>query len=318
MSKDVVLLTGGSGYVGSTTLVQLLKDGLYDVKTTVRDATKKEHLIAGLKHAGVSEEQLKHLRFHFTDLTNDSNWKEAFEGVKFVLHIASPIQAHEKDKIRNASEGFLRVLKFAKASSGVKRFVATSSMLTFVPLMKGSPFAEYHESKIVAEKAGWDFVEKEKPSFELISVHPGIIFGPIVQVENAGQVQLIQELLNGKVSPFLSQALHFADVRDVADAHIRVLSASDADLANAREKGHVWFPVVADDPYTGAQASQLLRDKLAPEYAKNVAVIAPPATPVTNHRDNTKTKTLGWKPHSADETILDTANSLIAFGLVKK
>jgi hypothetical protein len=37
-------------------------------------------------------------------------------------------------------------------------------------------------SKAFAEKAAWDFVDKEKPKFSLSTIDPNLVFGPIVSL----------------------------------------------------------------------------------------------------------------------------------------
>jgi nucleoside-diphosphate-sugar epimerase len=38
----------------------------------------------------------------------------------------------------------------------------------------------YRASKTFAEKAAWEFIEKEKPNFTLATINPPMVFGPIV------------------------------------------------------------------------------------------------------------------------------------------
>jgi nucleoside-diphosphate-sugar epimerase len=89
-----------------------------------------------------------------------------------------------------------------KHAPSVKRVVITSSFASIVEPSKGfwpghvyseddwnpitveeameSPAAGYRASKTFAEKAAWDFVEKEKPNFSLSTINPPLVFGPIV------------------------------------------------------------------------------------------------------------------------------------------
>ena len=116
MSKELVLVTGGSGFVGSYVIVQLLNEG-YNVRTTVRNVNKKDHLISMLKKAGATNTD--QLSFVEADLTKDDGWTDATKDCQYVMHVASPMpsqhDAGDGDAIiRPAVDGTLRVLKAAK------------------------------------------------------------------------------------------------------------------------------------------------------------------------------------------------------------
>jgi nucleoside-diphosphate-sugar epimerase len=122
-----------------------------------------------------------------------------------VIHAASPyhFKATTPDAINelidtavNGTVGILQALK-AKAPS-VKRVVVTSSFAAMVDPKKpvthkysekdwdpvtreealDSPLTAYRASKTLAERAAWDFIEKEKPNFTLTTVSLSEI-GPI-------------------------------------------------------------------------------------------------------------------------------------------
>ena len=43
------------------------------------------------------------------------------------------------------------------------------------------PPEAYRASKVKAERAAWEFVEKEKPQFDIVTIMPPLVFGPIEQ-----------------------------------------------------------------------------------------------------------------------------------------
>jgi nucleoside-diphosphate-sugar epimerase len=43
-----------------------------------------------------------------------------------------------------------------------------------------NPISAYRASKTFAEKAAWEFLEKEKPGFTIATINPPMVFGPIV------------------------------------------------------------------------------------------------------------------------------------------
>src|SRR3954470_5569143 len=92
MSKTV-LVTGGTGFVGGWTIVELLRRG-YAVRTTVRSLAKE----AGLRrNLGAQIEAGDRLTVLAADLSDDPGWGPAVAGCDDVLHIASPMGRHDGD-----------------------------------------------------------------------------------------------------------------------------------------------------------------------------------------------------------------------------
>src|SRR5262245_58336814 len=100
-----VLVTGGTGFVGSHVILQLLHAG-HDVRTTVRSLTRADTLRQMLRHAGVDPGQ--RLTFFAADLERDAGWTESMAGCDYVMHVASPMPAaapkHEDELIVPARE----------------------------------------------------------------------------------------------------------------------------------------------------------------------------------------------------------------------
>ena len=124
---STVLVTGGSGFIGSHSILQLLAAG-HQVRTTVRSAKREADIRTMLRTGGA--EPADHLSFVIADLENDAGWVEAAAGCDYVLHVASPlppgVPRHENELIIPARDGTLRVLRAAR-DAGVKRVVLTSS-----------------------------------------------------------------------------------------------------------------------------------------------------------------------------------------------
>src|SRR5208282_372347 len=120
---STILVTGGSGFIGSHSILQLLAAG-HDVRTTVRSLEREPKVRDMLKHGGA--DAADRLSFFAADLEHDSGWGEAAAGCEYVLHVASPFPPnaprHEDDLIVPARDGALRVLRAARAA-GVKRVV---------------------------------------------------------------------------------------------------------------------------------------------------------------------------------------------------
>src|SRR6516162_5430609 len=112
---NTVLVTGGSGFVGSHVIAQLLNDG-HVVRTTVRSLKRKESVLAMLRAAGADAGG--RLSFFAADLEHDDGWAVAVAGCDYVLHVASPMPPvapkTEDEVIVPARDGVLRVLRASR------------------------------------------------------------------------------------------------------------------------------------------------------------------------------------------------------------
>ena len=181
MSGERVLVTGGTGFIGSHAIVQLLAAG-YRVRTTVRNLSRADDVRA-LAAAGAASSGVKiaveTIEVVVADLLSDEGWPEAVADCTYVLHVASPFpvtQPKDEDElIIPAREGALRVLR-ASRDAGVKRVVLTSSFaaIGYSPKTHEGDYTEadwtdpstpgitaYVKSKTLAERAAWEFVSRE-------------------------------------------------------------------------------------------------------------------------------------------------------------
>lgn len=233
-----VLVTGGSGYIAGFLIRQLIENG-WTVNTTVR-SLKREDEVRGWLQVDNSK-----LRFFAADLENDAGWAEAMAGCSHVAHVASPfpldVPKHADDLVVPAREGALRALRFARGA-GVRRFVLTSSMAAIAyghgqdrELYDESDWTNldnpgvmpYPRSKTVAERAARDWVAAEGGDLEFASVNPAAVFGPLLSDDLSTSIELVKQLLEGKVPMCPDIGFGIIDVRDVADLHYRALTAPD-------------------------------------------------------------------------------------------
>ncbi|HUZ32517.1 MAG TPA: aldehyde reductase [Xanthobacteraceae bacterium] len=339
---STVLVTGGSGFIGSYCIIRLLADR-HTVRTTVRSLTREPDVRAMLKAGGVDAGE--RLSFIAADLENDAGWREAAAGCDFVLHVASPfplgVPRHEDDLIVPAREGALRVLRAAR-DGGVKRVVMTSSFaaIGYGHPPRTTPFDErdwtnldrphvgaYPKSKTIAERAAWDFVAREG-GLELSVINPVAVFGPVLGPDFSTSIILTQRLLDGALPGLPRLQFGVVDVRDVADLHVRAMT-------NPAAKGERFLAVAADF-MSVAEIARVLKSRMGPVASRVptrsvpswlvrlVAMADPSVRQIVFELDKVRNATsdkarrlLDWAPRSAEEAIVASGVSLDRLGLLK-
>ena len=318
-----VLVTGGSGYLGTQLVAALLRDGR-QVRATVRSLEREGDIRAAVRRGDADDSRLEVVA---AELTADGGWAAASAGCAEVHHVASPmIQSDDPDEvIVPARDGTLRVLR-AASDAGVRRVVLTSSFAAVGYSPK--PGAEYTEadwtdpdtpglppyprSKAIAERTAWDFIDHEGGGTELVVVNPTFILGPTLTAHARSSLQLTKAMLDGTMPVVRRQRFGVADVRDVADLHIRAMAAPGA--AGRR------YLALADGPTISfLQLAQILRERLGPlaERVPTEEAAGPEPPRLIIHNDRAKQE-LGWRPRPAETTIVETAESLRDLGLLEK
>jgi len=339
--NETILVTGGSGFVGSYCILQLLNEG-YTVRTTIRSLDKVNDLKAMLL-AGMAK-NMDNLTVLAANLTSDEGWVEAVCGCDYILHVASPFPAGEpKDEneiIIPARDGALRVLRAAQAAK-VKRVVLTSSFaaIGYTIDPKNHVFTEadwtdpnvklpaYIKSKTIAERAAWDFMKKNACDMELVVINPVGIFGPVLGKTFSSSIGMIIQLLSGKMPGTPQLSFGIVDVRDVADIHIKAMKtpAANGQRFLATSDGMISFPGIAKILKADSNLPvDKVPSKVLPNWLVKVSSwFKPELKPivaqlgVVKTLSNAKAKSvLNWSPRSKETTIKETAESLVKFKIV--
>ncbi|SMX22502.1 SDR family oxidoreductase [Boseongicola aestuarii] len=227
-----VFVTGASGFIAKHILRELLEKG-YDVRASIRSDKRKDELQGLFPDAK--------LEFATLDLTKDEGWQDALQGCDVLMHTASPFPAGEpkdpEELIRPAVDGTLRAMRAAR-DAGIKRVILTSSCAAIYkqsdkPKMTPSDetywtspddpsVGAYEASKTLAEKAAWEFVA-ETPDIALTTINPGAVFGPPMDSRFGTSLELVEQLMTGKVPMAPPMDMVAVDVRDVARMHVSAI-----------------------------------------------------------------------------------------------
>ena len=335
---DTVLVSGGSGYIAGFLIRQLVAEG-WMVHTTVRSLARE----AAVRELLAVDNSC--VKFFAADLNADAGWAEAMTGCSHVAHVASPlpmgVPKHADELIVPARDGALRALRAAKAA-GVKRFVMTSSVAA-ISYGRGRGvhhFTEadwtdlsqpgltpYIQSKTVAERAARDWVAREGGTMEYCSICPSVVLGPVWSRDYSASLVIVKKLLDGSLSATPDIGFGVVDVRDVADLHVRALKAPN--MAGERFIASGRFMKLRE-------VADVLRAELGPQAAKvttrNVpdwlvrvaALFNPLAKAVVGELGSVRNQSpahakavLGWATRPVEQSIVDSARSLLQLGIVK-
>ena len=336
---ETVLVTGGTGFIGLHCLQQLLDKG-YKVRTTIRSESRKQEVLEAMKKHSSNCENLE---FYIADLLKDDGWKEAVEGSKYVLHVASPFFLGEPENedvfIKPAVEGTLRVLKTC-ADADVQKVVLTSS---FAAVGYGHPrekqvyteedwssvdgeISAYAKSKTLAEKAAWEFVEnlEESKKFDLTVINPVAVTGPMLTSDIGSSNDFLLKLISGSMPACPKIHMGYIDVRDVAKAHI---------FSMKEEKTNGERIIVSENEMFFAEVGKTLNEagfkksptKELPNFLVKimsffVGELKTLLSALDRKGDIDKTKAerfFNWEYISTEQSVTETAQQLQDMGLTK-
>jgi dihydroflavonol-4-reductase len=303
-----VLVTGGSGYIAGYLIRQLVAEG-WTVNTTVRSLSREA------------------------------------EVRKWLAVDASPFPAgsptNDDELIVPAREGALRALRFAKAA-GVQRFVLTSSVaaVAYGHGVDVRPYTEadwsdlsqpgvnaYVKSKTIAERAARDWMAAEGAGMEFCSVNPSAVLGPLLSNDFSTSIQFVQRLIDGSMPGTPRLGFAVVDVRDLADLHVRALQTPGLDGERFIAAGaFLWMTDVAVILHgaLGDKAKKVPRRSVPDFVIRLMALFDGSIKQVLGELGRSRAvdashaeAVLGWKTRDEAQSIVDTANSLIEFGVVK-
>jgi len=274
------------------------------------------------------------------DLTNKESWLEATKGCKNIIHVASPLPAklpkHESELVKPARDGTLSILE-AALQNGVKKVVITSGLNTIMIGNDDKIITEehwsnetlcppYEKSKLLAEKAVWEFHRKHRGEIDIVTINPGLVLGPSLSKNFFASGEILVKVLNNEVAGIPSLALPIADVRDVAIAHLRALQLKDNDGKRY---------IIANRTVLMENVASIMREEfecygytivkrkvskwpvqMMSVFDANLRVIVPFIDKKYRIDNSRSLKELGMMYRTLEETVIDMGYNLIELGVV--
>jgi dihydroflavonol-4-reductase len=228
-----VLVTGGTGFVGSRVIRKLVRRG-EQVRCLVRSSSVLRNL------EGLPVERV------VGDLRDPQSLLAAVEGCRTVYHVAADYRLWSldpQDLYRSNVEGTRNLLTAAERA-GCERVVYCSSVGALGIPKDGTPGTEetpvgledmighYKRSKFLAEQEALEAAGRGVP---VVIVNPSTPVGPN-DIKPTETGRIITRFLNGRMPGYLDTGLNLVDVDDVAEGHL--LAAERGEVGQKYILGH--------------------------------------------------------------------------------
>jgi dihydroflavonol-4-reductase len=215
---ELVLVTGGSGFLGSAVLRTLLARGVR-LRTLVRSTSSRRNL------DGLAVELVT------GDLNEPESLRRAMRGVRYLFHVAADYRLWASDPsvlTRTNLDGTRNLMQAALAAR-VERIVYTSSVATLrvagaaTPVDETSPATPdqaigiYKRSKTLAERAVEEMVVRD--GLPAVIVNPSTPIGPR-DIRPTPTGRMVLDAARGRIPAFVDTGLNLAHVDDIAKGHL--------------------------------------------------------------------------------------------------
>jgi nucleoside-diphosphate-sugar epimerase len=339
-----VAVTGSAGFIGGWVVRQLLDEG-YRVRACVRDTNDEEKVDFLKAMPGYASGRLT---LHSANLDEPGCFDKIFKGCQGVAHLSHVSSYDDMDYVKMVCD---HVINSVNLSDSVNRVVVTSSIAAVMsetdiqelvrrPVLYEDRYPDeqnpnrqtnrgqgYSMGKVLAERAFADAAE-ESGRWDAITCCPGDNVGPILSAhqKNFGPWQHhIETMLLGKYSQNVMgayRAWYTVDVRDVAEAHIRILESVNVSngerfIAWSTETRNVEDVCASIDrllpelEFAGAELVDPLPDKVKAKEAEFRAIWG--GCELRNDRIRER---LDMEFRPLDVSIRDCVESLISIGNV--
>lgn len=337
--SDLVLVTGVTGFIASHVTAKLLEKG-YRVRGTVRNKAKGRRVLDAMAQKGVD---ISRIELVVADLGSDTGWKEAVKDCRYIQHIASPFPLEaptdREALVPEARAGAQRVLENG-FSAGVERIVLTSSLVAMMGQPgRGKtmmitendwsdpdwrPLTAYPVSKTRAELSAWAYADTQGFRDRLVTVNPGMVFGPDPYDNGGASLAAIREMMNGDLPAIPKLAYPVSDVRDVAAVHVAAMIVDGARGRRLISAGKtLWFKDIADILQCEYPSAKLPKHEVPNIIARVMSLFDDRVKGIlpdlgTFHEADSAyvTSLTGVMPRPAQESVLASARDLVEHGMV--
>jgi nucleoside-diphosphate-sugar epimerase len=238
-----ILVTGGTGYVGSHAVAALVQGG-HEVRLLVRSV---ERIAPALSPLGVQD-----VAHTLGDVNDAASVDRALKGCEAVVHAASvySLDARDAATMKRVNVPGTEIVLDAAAQRGLDPIVYVSSTVAFAPgdgspagpdSPVGTPAGVYGRSKADAERAARLRQERGDP---VAIVYPGAVYGPC-DPHLGEQLAFIRDFLKRRFPALPRGGLHSVDVREVAATIEALIRAGQGARRHVVPGHHATFREVA-------------------------------------------------------------------------
>eukprot|EP01038_Epipyxis_sp_PR26KG_P006573 gene6573-9037_t len=242
-----VLVIGGSSFVGSQIVNQLLMKG-YNVRCTFRSLADRTEMILHLFSIPEASERLEIIELDLND-NNKERWENAFKGeVEYVIHTATPspfVPGYNSSIYSNIVEqwhqtivsGMEKILNACQSKPSIKKLIITSSLSTICDEFDNNKSYcedDWNTSSSLtrnahaycmttAERMAWNYIQRGDCHFKLVSIIPHLVLGPHIGKKISYSHRHLLVYLTGRLRGIPNLYYGVSDVRDIANAHISAM-----------------------------------------------------------------------------------------------
>jgi nucleoside-diphosphate-sugar epimerase len=229
----MILVTGGTGLVGSHLILNLLNKG-YEVKVLVRNTSNRQNVLNTFRHYTTEADQLfNKIIWTEGDLSDMVSLEDALEGVQQVYHAAAFVSFNpwvKKKIIETNVEGTANLVNLCVVKQ-IEKLCFVSSIASLgvteddseitenIPWKPTKHESAYSISKFKSEMEVWRGIAE---GLNAVIINPTVILGP-GNWEN-GSASIVNIIDRG--FPFYTEGVvGFVDVRDVAEIMVKLMES---------------------------------------------------------------------------------------------
>lgn len=233
----MILVTGGTGLVGSYTILELLKKG-ESIRALYRSEEKKEltKKVFGLFDANHLFDKIEWFK---ADISDVPKLTEAFNGISIVYHCAALISFNPSDRRKLKKNNIEATANMVNLSieNNIKKFCYVSSVATLGKPIEDRPISEkdhwnpeasnnvYAISKYRSEMEVW---RGSQEGLDVIVVNPGIVLGPSFFESGSGK---FHKLLKSGLRFYPAGSTGFIKAEEVSKLMVQI---TESDIGNER------------------------------------------------------------------------------------